>query len=63
MTFIVQLINLIMLIAGAFIKTPQEKQAEFMAQLPGKLKEIDDAIKQQSDQKDPSAVNRVLNGD
>lgn len=44
-----------------FIKTPEEKRKEFIAQLPDQLREISDAINKAESKKDPSDISRIIN--
>lgn len=48
-------------ILDLFIKTPEEKREEFIAKLPGQLREISDAINKAEKNKDPSDISRIIN--
>ncbi len=66
MSYITALLALIPVFAkiiNLFIKTPDEKRQEFLAKLPDKLREITEANDEAASKKDPSAINRVINGD
>ena len=59
---IVALIPLFKQLLDLFIKTPAEKQAAFLQQLPAQLAELHGAFLNQSKNIDPSGVNKQLNG-
>lgn len=58
---IIALIPIFSKIVDLFIKTPAEKQAEFLAKLPEQLREISDAFNKAESKKDPSDISRIIN--
>lgn len=59
---IIALIPAFMKLIDLFMKTPAEKQASFIGELPAKLAELHGAFLDQSKNHDPSGVNKQLNG-
>jgi len=58
----ISLIPIFSKLVGLFLKTPEEKQAEFLKQLPEQLREISDAFNKSSGPaKDPSGISRIIN--
>ena len=59
---LIALLPTLMKLLDLFIKTPADKQKEFVEQLPARLAELHGAFLDQSKNHDPSGVNKQLNG-
>ncbi len=59
---IIALVPLFKQLLDLFIKTPAEKQADFLKQLPAKLTELHNAFVEQTKNHNPADVNKQLNG-